>query len=624
MPKLKYTNILLICFTIVFFAGTNLMSQTCVFQITDADGNKTEQDSISWPDDVPPGGLADCISNDGCTKCTPKVVTPPFLKCDCIDPGCCYYEETIDCIDTNSSTMDKATCEASGGQWFTNAVCNPETSQCDQVEGEENDTENRFGSSFVTGNGKFGEGNRSITVSRYDNNSKKVWSKSYGTAGPNNGHAITVDEFGNSYAVGKMTELVKFDTEAFASLGKEDIFLVKNNLNGEEQWAKRFGSSEKDEATEVCLDQQGNIYVVGVYKSTCYFEGTTLSAEDAGFNGFIAKYNPNGSQQWVLPIGGAGNERVNSIAYGSDGYLYLTGSYSTEAHFGDLILTAGAYQNTFIAKLNTDGDFVWAEKVEKENYSTSGNALELDVLNNIYIAGTSHKEDNKQSFLLKYSPTGNLLKDRSLESYGTLFQITGLTLVKATGKIQMIGIFKGDISFDGINLINMGAQDVFLGQINTNLIFDWARNEGGNKSDYGWRISNDDEGFTSYVGCTFGISTLEGIIQVGDSKAYYRRFDSQRLATSIDDQALTPFHLSIAPNPFDDYLDLSFSNANNINVVIELFDINGKLMQQEEAVLASGSNNFRFGLKHKLNSGIYLLRIISERGEVLSKKVIKD
>jgi len=40
--------------------------------------------------------------------------------------GCCFYEETIDCL-----MLDETTCNETGGVWTENGVCNPETSECD-------------------------------------------------------------------------------------------------------------------------------------------------------------------------------------------------------------------------------------------------------------------------------------------------------------------------------------------------------------------------------------------------------------------------------------------------------------------------------------------------------------
>ena len=81
-------------------------------------------------------------------------------------------------------------------------------------------------------------------------------------------------------------------------------------------------------------------------------------------------------------------------------------------------------------------------------------------------------------------------------------------------------------------------------------------------------------------------------------------------------------NLSVYPNPAKGYTEVKFSVAEATSAVFGLYDLTGREVYQETTFLNSGFNNKVIQLNN-LKSGVYLLRISSEKG-IVSRKLIVD
>jgi gliding motility-associated-like protein len=106
---------------------------------------------------------------------------------------------------------------------------------------------------------------------------------------------------------------------------------------------------------------------------------------------FIAKYNLNLDFVWVKQIIGVSFQKAFSIDVDEKGDVYTTGHYNGSADFdpgpGTYQLTASGDPNIFVLKLNSSGNFIWVAQGEGPFYG-SGYSLKVDKTNNIYVGGT--------------------------------------------------------------------------------------------------------------------------------------------------------------------------------------------------------------------------------------------
>ncbi|CAN5185643.1 hypothetical protein BH09BAC5_BH09BAC5_23540 [soil metagenome] len=78
--------------------------------------------------------------------------------------------------------------------------------------------------------------------------------------------------------------------------------------------------------------------------------------------------------------------------------------------------------------------------------------------------------------------------------------------------------------------------------------------------------------------------------------------------------------LNLYPNPCSDNLEVSYSGKGNI--AIEIIDVTGRIVLSKEVVHAE--NQKIFCDVSSIDKGIYILKIMNDRGEVVSQKFVKN
>ncbi len=131
----------------------------------------------------------------------------------------------------------------------------------------------------------------------------------HNVGGTNNDGVLSIvkDASDNVYSTGYFSGTVDFDPGAgvsnLTSAGAYDIFIKKNDINGNLLWAKRIGAVNNDVAFDLELDPVNNVYLTG------YFQGTavdfdpgvgaanlnSLGSSNAGI--FVLKLDLNGNYQ---------------------------------------------------------------------------------------------------------------------------------------------------------------------------------------------------------------------------------------------------------------------------------------------------------------------------------------
>ncbi|WP_431242664.1 immunoglobulin domain-containing protein [Flavobacterium sp. P21] len=175
----------------------------------------------------------------------------------------------------------------------------------------------------------------------------------------------------------------------------DDAFLVKFNESGVRLWGTYFGGSYDDVAYSIDIDKDNNIFMVGSFAINHYENIFNSPIGD----GFITKYNPNGTLLWQKLYGGKGTDEFRAIKVGEN--FIAVGGFSNGA---DNISTPGVFQedlydknnfssNGIVFKLNLNGDRIWSTYYGGESIDKI-HAIEIDDENNIYIGGESHSSKN--------------------------------------------------------------------------------------------------------------------------------------------------------------------------------------------------------------------------------------
>ena len=196
------------------------------------------------------------------------------------------------------------------------------------------------------------------------------WAKQAGGVWVDSGEAICTDDMGNVYTAGYFSGIAQFGDISIQSSGSYDIYIAKMDYAGNYLWVKKAGGSgSNDDAAEgIAVDSDGNIVVVGSYSGN-NAEFGDLQVSGGGY--FIAKLDSDGEFLWVTTGEDNGSAHAYAVDVDPNGNIYLTGMLQGTVSFGDFTLIGTisdmgtAIDAAYIAKLDGDGNFLWAKRIDE-------------------------------------------------------------------------------------------------------------------------------------------------------------------------------------------------------------------------------------------------------------------
>jgi hypothetical protein len=159
--------------------------------------------------------------------------------------------------------------------------------------------------------------------------------------------------------------------------GQRDMFLAKHNADGTLAWAKQVGGTGASAGGKCIASLPDRSAIVGgIFGDAVTFgagePNETILVPQADGDLFVAKYNPDGTFEWVKQAGGTYHEEPLDIAILPDGTAVVTGRYEGEITFGtgetyETTLPHEAGDDIFVAKyladedIDNDGLTYWVE-----------------------------------------------------------------------------------------------------------------------------------------------------------------------------------------------------------------------------------------------------------------------
>ncbi len=310
-----------------------------------------------------------------------------------------------------------------------------------------------------------------LFVAKYHQDGNLEWAKRAGGTDYEYANAIAVDASGNAYVTGSFQGVSDFAGATLTSAGGKDIFIAKFRSDGSIEWAKRAGGIGGDEGYGIAADASGNIYVTGKFSVAMDFDGAPVS----GVNGddiFIAKLHIDGSVEWVKSAGGDDADEGDDITVDPAGNIYLTGEFQKTASFDGTLLMSFGEQDMFLAKYNSDGSFQWVRRAggDMDDY---GYAVSADPSGNVYVTGYFSNVANfggikittaggGDIFVAKYNRTGNIGWVRRAGGTINVEDVGNDIVVDASGSVYATGNYRGAADFGADTLIGLGGTDIFL------------------------------------------------------------------------------------------------------------------------------------------------------------------
>ena len=107
--------------------------------------------------------------------------------------------------------------------------------------------------------------------------------------------AVKVDQLGNKYIAGNFDISATIKNTTITGNSK-DIFFGKLDPLGNPIWIKTAGGPDSDQAMDIELDNQGGLYISGLFSGAANFDGNTVTAIQPSSNAitmsdnFLVKY----------------------------------------------------------------------------------------------------------------------------------------------------------------------------------------------------------------------------------------------------------------------------------------------------------------------------------------------
>lgn len=336
-----------------------------------------------------------------------------------------------------------------------------------------------------------------------------TWATKAGGISIDDAAAITVDDAGNSFVTGYFLGTAIFGTYSLTSSGSYDIYIAKMDPDGNWLWANRAGGAGSDQGAGITLDSVGNVYVTGSFSSNPASFGTlSLSSTGTANDIFVTKLNTNGTWIWAVKAGARYIDNGVGVAVDDDFNVYVTGSILHYGIFGNLpYLYTNGQSDCFVAKLSSNGSWLWA-RIAGGSYNESARGISRGSDGNIYLTGSftsptatfgslslTNAGGNSQSmdvFVAKINPSGTWLWATSAGGAGTdvAYSIAtdGNSGIYLSGTKQLTASFGPDITLSAYD-----GYDVFVAKMDLGGNWLWAVRAGGTLDDFGWGLTVDND-----------------------------------------------------------------------------------------------------------------------------------
>ena len=206
---------------------------------------------------------------------------------------------------------------------------------------------------------------------------------------------------------------------------------------------------------------------------------------------------------------------VTTIAVTGSGQTYVTGTFKRSVEFGPTTLTSAGDLDVFLAKLDANGQPLWAVRAGDMG-DDAGFAVAVDAADNVYVSGylsysgtfgtfhlTSTGSGSLLGFLAKYDPQGVCLWATAIPQASNVSALA----VDAAGGVVLNGTFSAtNVQFGNTTLQGMPlGENAFVAKMSAPGTWLWAARSGNRTG----RVALDAAG---YVYCTgsFGLTNTFG------------------------------------------------------------------------------------------------------------------
>ena len=244
-----------------------------------------------------------------------------------------------------------------------------------------------------------------------------------------------------------------------------DVWLIKTDSKGKEEWNQTFSGYHKDYGHSVQQTIDGGYIITG----------ETSSSGNGSSDVLLIKTDQQGQEEWIQTFGGSDYDIGNSIEQTYDGGYIITGSTRSYGNGSDDIL---------LIKTNSQGQEEWNQTFGG-GYIDIGNSIKQTSDNGYIITGytQSYGNGSRDVWLIKTNSQGN---EEWNQTFGGSYVDIGNSIQQTTDGGYIIAGSKGTDYYSDLWLIKTDYQGNQ----------EWNKTFGGSDYDFGIAVQQTtDDGY---------------------------------------------------------------------------------------------------------------------------------
>ena len=182
-------------------------------------------------------------------------------------------------------------------------------------------------------------------VVKVDLDGNVVWAKTYGGSGDDYARDVAIDSDGNIYVIG---ESDSDDGDKSRHLGRNDVWVIKLDSDGNLDWEKTYGGSDDDYGTSIGILSNDR----PVFAAHTNSDDRQLEANKGRSDGWMVFLRANGAIEQQMNYGGSADDYFETLVVDATDRVLVTGTTSSDN--GNLALTAPPPRNLWLAEFKDD------------------------------------------------------------------------------------------------------------------------------------------------------------------------------------------------------------------------------------------------------------------------------
>ena len=260
--------------------------------------------------------------------------------------------------------------------WGETPIPNVNTGRCVQLTSD--------GGYVISGHSQYlgPDNGEDVYLVKTDSNGDTEWEKFFGGSGYEIGYWTQQTSDGGFVVVGYTTSF---------GAGNEDVYLVKTDASGTEEWTKTYGGTGTDFAYSVQQTSDNGYIMVGF----------TDSSGAGSYDVYVIRTDDAGDVLWDRTYGGANFDKGYSVQSLSDGTFIVSG---TTRSFGD---SSG---DVYLLRLDAAGDVLWSS-THGDVGDDRGWSVQPTSAGHFIVAGYSNSTGDSNVLLLKVAGDSSIFFD---------------------------------------------------------------------------------------------------------------------------------------------------------------------------------------------------------------------